>query len=53
MHLDWGAFDEFVKAFEIGAMLDVFPSKIPILVGENNHQVFLNFFVNLQLGKRR
>lgn len=53
LHLDWGAFDEFVKAFEIGAMLDVFPSKIPILVGENNHQVFLNFFVNLQLGKRR
>jgi len=54
LHLDWGAFDEFVKALEIGAMLDVFPSKIPILVGDNNnHQVFLNFFVNLQLGKRK
>ena len=52
-HLDWGAFDEFVKAFEIGAMLDVFPKKVPILVSEENNQVFLNFFINLQLGKRR
>ena len=52
-HLDWGAFDEFVKALEIGAMLDVFPKRVPILVTEENNQFFLNFFVNLQLGKRR
>ncbi|MBL7774469.1 MAG: hypothetical protein JNK89_00615 [Saprospiraceae bacterium] len=52
-HMDWGAFDEFVKALEIGAMLDVFPSRVPILVAEENKQVFFNFFVNLQLGKRR
>jgi len=52
-HLDWGAFDEFVKALEIGAMLDVFPKKAPILVTEENKQFFLNFFINLQLGKRR
>ncbi|MFN0013286.1 MAG: hypothetical protein ACKVU2_01950 [Saprospiraceae bacterium] len=53
LHLDWGAFDELIKAFEVGAMLDVFPTKVPILVGDDNRQVFLNFFVNLQLGKRR
>lgn len=52
-HMDWGAFDELVKALEIGAMLDVFPTKIPILVGDENKQLFFNFFVNLQLGKRR
>lgn len=52
-HMDWGAFDEFVKALEIGAMLDVFPTKVPILVGDENKQLFFNFFVNLQLGKRR
>lgn len=52
-HMDWGAFDEFVKALEIGAMVDVFPKKLPILVSEENQRVFLNFFVNLQLGKRR
>lgn len=53
LHLDWGAFDELVKAVEVGAMLDVFPTQLPILVGDNNQRVFLNFFVNLQLGKRR
>lgn len=53
LHMDWGAFDEFVKAIEIGAMLDVFPTRVPILVGDDNRQVFLNFFVNLQLGKRK
>lgn len=53
LHMDWGAFDEFVKAIEIGAMLDVFARPAPILITDRNTQVFLNFFVNLQLGKRR
>ena len=52
-HMDWGAFDEFVKALEIGFMVDAFPNKVPILVSEENSRVFFNFFVNLQLGKRR
>lgn len=51
-HMDWGAFDEFVKALEIGAMLDVFPKAVPILVSEENSPLFLNFFINLQFGKR-
>ena len=54
LHLDWGAFDEMVKAIEIGAMVDVFARRAPILVSdEQNRQVFFNFFINLQLGKRR
>jgi hypothetical protein len=54
LHLDWGAFDELVKALEIGVMADVYAKKVPILVSEeNNRQIFVNFFVNLQLGKRR
>jgi hypothetical protein len=52
-HMDWGAFDEVVKAFEIGAMLDVFPRPAPILVSDSNSPLYLNFFINLQLGKRR
>ncbi|HRI58804.1 MAG TPA: hypothetical protein PK228_03750 [Saprospiraceae bacterium] len=52
LHLDWGAFDEFVKAFEIGLMLDVFFKDAPILVDQNS-PMFFNFFINLQLGKRR
>jgi hypothetical protein len=52
-HMDWGAFDEFVKALEIGFMVDAFVKKAPIMVTEENRQFFFNFFVNLQLGKRR
>ncbi|HNE27682.1 MAG: hypothetical protein U0U46_07055 [Saprospiraceae bacterium] len=52
-HMDWGAFDEVVKALEIGLQVDVFPRKVPILVSEENSPVFFNFFVNLQLGKRQ
>jgi hypothetical protein len=52
-HLDWGAFDEFVKALEIGFMIDAFTRKVPILVSDENSPLFLNFFLNLQLGKRK
>ena len=53
-HMDWGAFDEMVKALEIGLMVDVFSKKAPIFVsGEQNKQIFFNFFINFQFGKRR
>ncbi len=53
-HMDWGAFDEMVKALEIGLTVDVFARKAPIFVSaEQNQQVFFNFFINLQFGKRR
>ncbi len=52
-HLDWGAFDERVKALELGVMLDVFARPAPLLVSEYNSRFFLNFFVNVQFGKRR
>ncbi len=58
VHLDWGAFDEFVKAIEAGFMLDVFVKKMPILVENNdivnaeNRPFFLNLYLNIQLGKR-
>lgn len=58
LHLDWGVTDEFIKALEVGLMLDVFMDKMPIMV-ENpqvseikNRPYFVNFFVALQLGKR-
>ncbi len=53
LHFDWGAFDEVVKALEIGIQADIFLKKAPILVTEENNQAFFNFFVNLQFGKRK
>lgn len=55
LHLDWGAFDEVVKAFEVGVMLDVYAQKIPILIpveGNENRAYFLNLYLTLQFGKR-
>lgn len=59
LHFDWGAFDEFVKAFEVGVMADFYFRPVPILVeapqivGDSGNQpLFLNLFINFQLGKR-
>ena len=55
VHLDWGAFDEFVHALEIGVQLDIFAKKLPILVespGVQNRPFFFNLYLSLQLGKR-
>ncbi len=54
VHLDWGAFDEFMRGLEAGVMVDVFPTRMKILVDEaENTPLFLNFYVAAHLGKRR
>jgi len=55
LHFDWGAFDEYIKALEVGIMADVFTRKMPIMVEVDNVEnklYFLNVFLNLQFGKR-
>lgn len=55
VHLDWGAFDEFVHAAEVGVQLDIFAKQLPILVesaGVQNRPFFFNLYLSLQLGKR-
>lgn len=52
VHLDWGAFDKFVKGIEAGLMIDVYSKKAPIMIIEDNKFLFMNVYVNLQIGKR-
>ena len=55
VHFAWGAFDEFVKAFEAGIMVDAFFKTIPIMVDveyAENRPFFINLYLSLQLGKR-
>ncbi|HZV70323.1 MAG TPA: hypothetical protein VFG10_12295 [Saprospiraceae bacterium] len=52
-HFSMGAFDEYVKAFEIGFMVDGFFRRVPIMIIENNTPVFINGYLSFQLGKRR
>jgi hypothetical protein len=57
-HFDWGAFDELVKAIEAGIQIDVFFKDVPIMIESpnlpnvENSPVFINLYLNLQLGKR-
>jgi hypothetical protein len=53
VHLDWGAFDEFLRALEVGIQLDIYPKKLPIMVNSENRPYFMNLYVSLQLGKRK
>lgn len=57
LHFDWGAYDEYVKAMEIGIMGDFYFKNVPILIddsfeGASNRPFFLNLYVAMQLGKR-
>jgi len=52
-HFSIGAFDQFVKAFEMGFMVDAFIQKVPIMIIENNSPVFINAYLSFQLGKRQ
>jgi hypothetical protein len=55
VQLDWGAFDEFLRAVEIGVQIDVFAKRLPILVESatvQNRPFYFNLYLSLQLGKR-
>ncbi len=51
-HFSLGAFDQYVKAFEIGIMVDAFVRRVPIMVIENNTPIFINGYLSFQIGKR-
>lgn len=51
-HFSIGKYDDFVKALEVGVAADLFIKKMPIMVIENNRPLFINFYINVQLGKR-
>lgn len=51
-HFSLGAFDQYIKAFEIGVMVDGFVKRIPIMIIENNTPVFINGYLSFQIGKR-
>ncbi len=59
LHLGFGAYDQFVKAIDVGVMLDFFLQPVPIMIEEarfdnlTNRPYFLNIFINFQIGKRQ
>ncbi|WP_235296495.1 hypothetical protein [Portibacter marinus] len=56
VHFDAGAFDEYVKAIEVGAMAEVYTRRIAMMAPTENHPdkpYFFNLYVNLHFGKRK
>jgi hypothetical protein len=51
-HFSLGAFDQYVKAFEMGIMVDAYFQRVPIMIIENNTPMFINGFLSFQIGKR-
>lgn len=52
-HFDIGATDEYIKALEVGLMVDQYFTEVPIMVLEENNSMFLNLYLTLQFGKRK
>ena len=52
-HFAWGAYDRYVKALEVGVMIDFYFQRIDIMAVEDNSPVFANLYLNLQFGKRK
>lgn len=55
MHWALGAFEERVKAFEVGIMVDIYPREIPLMVevGDiNNNFILMKLYASFQFGKR-
>jgi hypothetical protein len=55
IHFDAGAFDEYVKAIEVGAIAEIYSQRIQLMAPTANHSdtpFFFNLYVNLHFGKR-
>jgi len=47
VHFDWGAFDQYVKAVEVGIAADIFFSNIPILIDDVEFETNSGTIVNI------
>lgn len=51
-NFDWAGNEYIVKSIEIGAQLDVYYKKLPIMISDRNKPYILNLYLAFQLGKR-
>jgi len=52
IHCDFGKYDNFIKAIEVGGMVNVFSQPIKLMVNQPGRPFMLNFYLSLQFGKR-
>ena len=49
---EWGDYEEHFRIIETGVIIDAFPEPLPIFAFIENKYVFVNLFVNLNIGRR-
>ena len=49
---DWAQSDDAIKSLEVGATLDAYYKKVPIMILENNALLYPNIYLSLQFGKK-
>jgi hypothetical protein len=53
LRFDYGRFNEMVSAIEVGLSADFYASKIPIMIGQKDKQLFLQAYVSVVFGRRK
>jgi hypothetical protein len=51
-NFEWNNFENTYKFLEVGVLVDLFPEPLPIFTYIDNKYLYLNFYLNLSLGKR-
>ncbi len=51
-NFDFSSYYEYVRALQVGVVLDLYPKPVPIMALTKNNSVFLTFYLNLNIGKR-
>lgn len=52
LNFDWAGKEEFVKALEVGFILDLYYKRVNLMVSDDNKFYFLSGYVSFQFGKR-
>lgn len=53
LRFDYGRFNETVSGIEAGISLEAYPENIPIMVFQNNQQLFFQGYISILFGRRR
>jgi len=53
INFTFGEVEEYIKSLEAGLMFDLYARKIPIMIDVPNSAYFINFYVGIQLGRRK
>lgn len=52
LNFEYGSDNQFLRALEVGAAIDAFPKKIPIIAFADNRNIYLTLYLALHFGSR-